>query len=214
MIDHYSSWIDQPMVSIDVETTGLDHKTHRVVELGLVRVEGGKVVEKWSSLLNPERTIPDEVSKIHGIFNKDVEDKPKFVHVVESIIRMTRGAIPVAFNSAFDQKFVWAEGYRCGLFDTLSHVHTLDPKFPWIDPFIWARHFHGLYGRGENTLGSACARWGVVNLNAHRAGDDAEAAVDLLLKMSSKIGTDQTFSQLIMRQRQANEAYSQRGARR
>ena len=211
MIDHYSSWLKQPMVSIDVETTGLDHKNERVVELGLVRIEGGVVVEKWSSLLNPGKPIPREVSNIHGNFDRDVEGQPKFVHVMESALRILRDAIPVAYNADFDQKFIWAEAYRCGIYNTLSHIPALDPNFPWIDPMVWSRHFHGNNGRGENTLGRSCERHGISIKDAHRAGDDAEACGKLLLAMSEKIGIEQTFGQIIMRQR---DIKATRGARR
>ena len=91
---------------IDAETTGLDPRVDRVVEIACLRVCGGRVVERFSSLVDPRRPIPRSASEIHGIFDRDVAGAPTLRRLRPRIERMTAGAIVVAHNARFDVGFL------------------------------------------------------------------------------------------------------------
>lgn len=195
------NWIEQPLVVLDVETTGFSAEYDRVVEVAAVRVERGRIIDSWSTLMDPGRPIPRGAQKAHGITDLDVYMKPKFVHVVSKLIEITRGALPVAYSAEFDKRMLGAEMDRCGLALTAPSHPTFDPRWPWIDPLIWVRDLDGgPVNRSNNTLADACSRRGITIANAHRALDDAEATAQLILMMARQIGP-MTATQLLYLQK-------------
>jgi len=91
---------------IDVETTGLDPRSDRVVEVVRVRVRGGRILERFSSLVNPQRRIPPAASAIHGIFDGDVARAPGLRRLRRRIEWLTHDAVIVAHNARFDLSFL------------------------------------------------------------------------------------------------------------
>ena len=104
------------MTVFDVETTGLDpRRGHRIVEIAGVRIEQGKVLAEgaFTSLVNPERDIPLEVSRINNITGNDVIGAPTIMTVLPSFLEFTKGSILVAHNAEFDKSFLEAEKEFC-----------------------------------------------------------------------------------------------------
>lgn len=100
----------------DTETTGLDPKKgHRIVEIAGVRIENGKIVEEktFSTLVNPEREIPLEVTRIHTIGNDDVKDAPSIMTVLPEFLEYSKGSVLFAHNAAFDKGFLENEKDFC-----------------------------------------------------------------------------------------------------
>lgn len=95
-------------VVYDTETTGKEHnKDHRIVEIALVELDNGVETGRYfHTLINPERDIPDEVVAIHGITNAKVANAPRFREVMDKIVDFIRGAVLVAHNAEFDEKFI------------------------------------------------------------------------------------------------------------
>lgn len=95
-------------VIYDTETTGKEYnKGHRIVEIAMVELEDGVETGRYfHTLINPERDIPDEVVAVHGITNAKVANAPRFREVMGEIVDFIRGAILVAHNSEFDEKFI------------------------------------------------------------------------------------------------------------
>jgi DNA polymerase III epsilon subunit-like protein len=91
---------------IDVETTGLDSKADRVVEIACFRVSGGSVVDRFGSLVDPGCEIPSRASAIHGIFGRDVAGAPTLACLEPRIRQMTADAVVVAHNARFDVGFL------------------------------------------------------------------------------------------------------------
>ncbi len=91
---------------IDVETTGLHPRNDRVVEIACVRVKGGRVRERFASLVNPHRRIPPAASAIHGIFDGDVARAPALRTLRPRIAALTNDAVVVAHNARFDLSFL------------------------------------------------------------------------------------------------------------
>ena len=95
-------------IVLDTETTGLEVKQgHRVIEIGAVLLNDRKKSEDhFHSYLNPSRLIDEEASKVHGITNQDLEDKPSFDEIAEEFINFIEGATLVIHNAPFDLGFL------------------------------------------------------------------------------------------------------------
>ena len=98
-------------IVLDTETTGLEVKQgHRVIEIGAVLLNDRKKSEDhFHSYLNPSRLIDEEASKVHGITNQDLEDKPSFDEIAEEFINFIEGATLVIHNAPFDLGFLDGE---------------------------------------------------------------------------------------------------------
>lgn len=102
------------LVAIDTETTGLGWH-ERLVELGAVRVRRGEVVDRWRTLINPERPIPERVTAIHGITDAHVADAPDARAALMELQRFCEGAVLLAHNAVFDRDILAAETARAGI---------------------------------------------------------------------------------------------------
>ncbi len=95
-------------IVLDTETTGLEvNQGHRVIEIGAVLINDRKKSEEhFHSYLNPARLIDEEASKVHGITNADLEDKPFFDEIAEEFINFIEGSTLVIHNAPFDIGFL------------------------------------------------------------------------------------------------------------
>jgi len=114
-------------VVLDTETTGLDPNSgHRIVEIGCVElinhVASGKVLQHY---LNPERDMPIEAERIHGLSNAFLKDKPCFADIVAELMAFIEDAPLVIHNAAFDLGFLNMELTRCGQ-PTLGYGRAID----------------------------------------------------------------------------------------
>jgi DNA polymerase-3 subunit epsilon len=184
-------WVDLPIALVDVETTGKDASVDRVVEVGIVIARGGEVVERRNWLVNPGRPIPKEASDVHKITDEQVQDAPAFEVVAQEITAMLAGCIPAAYNAAFDRAFLGNELARAGL--------SLRKDVEWLDPLVWARELQ--QGEKSRALGEVAARLGIALENAHRASDDAEAALRVLFVLGKDVRVPRTYAALVQEQR-------------
>lgn len=143
---------------VDVETTGFG-KSDRLVEIGIVLVDGNEIIQEWETLINPERDISNW--DIHGITSDAVSLAPVFGEVVDEISTFLDGRIFVAHNISFDTRMLGQE------FTRLNRVVN--------------------FGQGLCTLQAtklkldqACLQYGVINSSAHRALTDARATALIL----------------------------------
>ena len=95
-------------IILDTETTGLEVKQgHRVIEIGAVLLNDRKKSEDhFHSYINPSRLIDEEASKVHGITNADLEDKPSFDEIAEEFLEFVEGSTLVIHNAPFDVGFL------------------------------------------------------------------------------------------------------------
>jgi DNA polymerase III epsilon subunit family exonuclease len=101
-------------VVLDVETTGLDPVNDRVCEIGAIKVQSGREVGRYHSLINPQRAIPAEASKKNGINDEMVKSAPTFPSIGPDLRRFLAGTVLVAQNAQFDLSFLNAEFQRAG----------------------------------------------------------------------------------------------------
>ena len=95
-------------IILDTETTGLEvQQGHRIIEIGAVLLNDRKKSEEhFHTYLNPSRLIDEEASKVHGIMNEDLMDKPYFEDVAEEFLEFVNGSTLVIHNAAFDVGFL------------------------------------------------------------------------------------------------------------
>lgn len=197
-IDAADPWADRIIAFIDVETTGRDPANDRVVEIGIVLGRGGEILARHSWLFNPGRPIPKEISAIHGITDADVADKPAFAEVAPEILRLLSGAIPAAYNATFDRKFLLAELERAGM-RPADPPPAVRREVEWMDPLTFARELYK--EEGSRALGEMASRLGIELVKAHRATDDAEAALRVLYALAKDPRIPRAYGSLIQEQR-------------
>ena len=116
-----------PIIFFDLETTGLDVSTDRIVELCYIKVEPNGNEETCSMRINPERHIPEESSNIHGITDEDVKDCPTFKQVAAKLWHTFEGCDLAGFNSnKFDIPMIVEEFMRAGIDIDLSKRKFID----------------------------------------------------------------------------------------
>jgi len=159
---------DLEFVAFDVETTGL-YKNDRIVEIAFVAFSDGKVLEEWSTLVNPLRDIGK--SNIHGVTSSMVSTAPLFEDVINDIFRMINGRVLVAHNLAFDVRMLIQE---------FNRANTQGEIGKGFCTMVASRRL--LPGVGDS-LASTCAELGVETLKAHSALGDAHMAMQVFEKL-------------------------------
>ena len=110
---------------IDLETTGTTPTGDRVTEIGIVRVEDGELAEEWSSLVNPDCTIPEEIQALTGITNAMVRAAPTFAQLAREVRERLEGHVFVAHNARFDYGFIKNEFRRLEMAFTADVLCTV-----------------------------------------------------------------------------------------
>jgi DNA polymerase-3 subunit epsilon len=163
-----TSLLDGPLACVDLETTGGSAIHHRVIEVGIVLVEGGRVVEEWNSLVNPGCRVPGQIEQFTGITNDMVADAPSFGELAADVMSRLEGRLFVAHNARFDYGFLRNEfrradlRFRAPVLCTVRLSRRMDPQV----------RGHGLDAVMERHGLSCSAR--------HRALGDARVLADLL----------------------------------
>ena len=99
---------------IDIETSGGKFDAESITEIAIIKYNGDKVLDKFSSLINPEKKIDSFVEKLTGINNRMLKNAPKFYYVAKRIINITEGCVLVAHNASFDYRVLKTEFRRLG----------------------------------------------------------------------------------------------------
>lgn len=165
---------DLKLAIVDIETTGGSSPYDRIIEIGIIRVEENRVVETFSTLINPERSLSPFITDLTGITNEELERAPTFSEVYQKIHELLQGCIFVAHNSRFDYGFIKNElkqmgvGYSAKNLCTVRLSRLLYPKY--------RRH----------NLDSVMERCNLTCTNRHRALGDARVVWDFLLHAQKK----------------------------
>lgn len=153
---------------VDIETTGGSARLERITEIAVYIHDGKRLIDEYSTLINPERSIPYFITALTGISNEMVEDAPRFFEVAKKIVEITEGNIFVAHNARFDYSFIRQE------FSMLGYNF----KRPMLDMVSLSRKL--LPGHKSYSLGNLCKDLGIEITGRHRASGDALATVRLL----------------------------------
>src|SRR5687768_13584628 len=151
----------QSIVAIDIETTGLSEERDAMIEIGAVKFKGRRVEDEWSSLINPNRHIPDFISGLTGISDVEVRNAPRFQEVAEDLQAFVGDAPIIGHNVRFDMGFL----QRAGLF----------PYNEIIDTYELASVLMPTASRYN--LGALGKQLGILLPATHRALDDARVTM-------------------------------------
>lgn len=161
------------LVVFDLETTGFSQDKDRIVEIGAIKVHDGEVTETYLQRVNPFRAIPARVSEIHGIYDKDVFDKPGIDLVLPQFMDFLGKSTLIAHNAPFDVRFVKAN---------LLRLNMSLPFFPVIDTLALAKQvFPGLK---SYSLSNLAAHFEIEVSKAHSADDDCRVTLELFKRLT------------------------------
>lgn len=161
---------DEEFVVFDIETTGLNSHTNKIIEIGAVKIKAGRIVDRYSQLINPGRPIPYHITEITSITDEQVANEPKIDKVIGKFVDFIGDAVLVAHNAPFDMGFIKRDikkylniDYQCSVIDTLQMARDLFPDLK-------------KYGLGDlnKTLGLALEKH-------HRAVDDSQATANMFI---------------------------------
>ncbi|MEG1311586.1 MAG: PolC-type DNA polymerase III, partial [Romboutsia sp.] len=161
--DANNKLLSQSFVVFDLETTGFSNTNDKITEIGAVKIENFKVVDKFSELINPQKDISYKIQELTGITNDMVADKPTIEEVLPKFIEFIGDSVLVAHNAEFDMGFIIEKCRQQNIqfsnksVDTLTLSRILLPDLK--------RH----------RLNVVAKALGITLLNHHRAIDDAQA---------------------------------------
>ena len=155
----------------DFETTGMSYNNgDKIVELAFVKysfMDG--ITDEFSSLVNPQISIPFDASEVHGIYDADVKNAPTFDAFKTKTLNFVRGTVLVGHNVYFDLRFLNGEMSEYGTEINAPHICTM--SFPGF-----------VGGKTKQKLGNICRAKGITLSHAHSALADTKATAELLEK--------------------------------
>lgn len=153
---------------VDIETTGHSSK---ITEISILVFDGSKIVDEFTTLVNPECIIPPFITNLTGITNAMVGNAPKFYEIAKQITEITKNTIFVAHNVNFDYNIIQQEYKDLGFDFKLKKLCTIRLSRKLIP------------GLKSYSLGALCSTQNIAINNRHRAKGDAEATVILFKKL-------------------------------
>lgn len=164
----------QVFVCLDCETTGLDAELDSIIEVAAVRFTVDEVLEKFESLIDPERSIPDSSIAIHHITQDMVTGKPKIKDVLEPLLEVIGDHIVIGHGIEFDMQLVAKAAQRC------SHPCRILNN-PSLDTLRMAR-FYG--GSPVNSLEQLRKHFNIPPEGAHRAMNDVLVNMEVFKQLA------------------------------
>lgn len=158
-------------VVFDLETTGFSPTRNRIIEIGAVKVEAGRITDRFSTFVNPQVPIPMRITEVTGIDDDMVKDAPLIETVLPEFMTFCSGCVLVAHNADFDYGFICKKGEKL----------RLDTSFTVVDTVGIARVLFPHLAR--YTLDNVAKVLKISLVNHHRAVEDAEATAEIFEKM-------------------------------
>ena len=168
--DSQNQDLDADYVVFDLETTGFSPETNRIIEIGAVKVQNGKIVDKFSTFVNPQVPIPFRIEQLTSINDSMVIDAPVIADILPEFMKFCEGCVMVAHNADFDMSFIKKNCQRLDI-----------PCKPTIvDTVALARGL--LPNLNRFKLDTVAKALGVSLENHHRAVDDAGCTAEIFVK--------------------------------
>ena len=173
---------DDEFVVFDIETTGLSAMTCKITEIGAVLVRNGEVLKVFSTFVNPDGHIPEEITELTGITDDMVSDAPSQGDAVKAFIEFVGKRTVVAHNANFDMGFIRRAAENAGIhfdppyLDTLSMSRFLNPELK------------------NHKLDTLVDFYRLGDFNHHRACDDAEVTAKIFCKMTEKLAGESIYT--------------------
>ena len=156
---------------VDIETTGNGYKGQKITEISVFLFYGEKIIDEFTSLVNPEQAIPYFITNLTGITEAMVRTAPKFYEIAKKVAEITKDAIFVAHNVNFDYNIIRDEFKSLGFDFKRKKLCTVRLSRKIIP------------GLSSYSLGNICTAEGIEIAARHRAKGDAEATVELFRRL-------------------------------
>ena len=162
--------LDSSYVVFDLETTGLSAVNNRIIEIGAVKVEQGKITDRFSTFVNPQEPIPFKIEELTGISDEMVLNAPVIEDILPEFLNFCEGCVLIAHNASFDAGFIEENCRRMGIEtdftvgDTVSMARLLLPNL------------------SKYKLDHVAKALNIPLENHHRAVDDAACTADIFVK--------------------------------
>lgn len=169
---------------VDVETSGLSPKNCRIIEIGIIRVENNKIIEKFQTLINPGTYIDPFILSMTRISTEDLQNAPSFYEVSKKIKELLSGSVFVAHNVLFDYAFIkqeferFEESFSAKIFCSVKLSKKLYPRFK------------------HHNLDAIIQRHNIACKRRHRAFDDAKVVWDFYKLSLKKFGQEKLSAAL------------------
>jgi len=182
-------------VVVDIETTGLSSEHNEIIEIGAIRVVGGKIIDKRNALIKPNRKIPLYITQLTGISNEMVATAPPIKDVLPKFLEFISDSVVVGHNVHFDINF---------LYDNLLRHHGTHLQNNFIDTMRLSRH---LFKDFENhQLGTLVAKFGITTTAKHRALPDCQVTHECYEYMKNYMSTNNIDLKEQLKQKRASAA--------
>lgn len=174
--------LDDSFVVFDIETTGLNPKVSKIIEIGAVKIVNGEVVSTFSKFVNPQVPIPYNITKLTSITDDMVIGADTIEVVLPEFLEFVADSVLVAHNAGFDTKFIKKYAKDMGrnventVIDTMTLAHILCPEL------------------GKFTLDRICKHLGIKLENHHRAVDDAAATGDIFKRFLKMLKDKEVYN--------------------
>ena len=168
--DSQNQDLDADYVVFDLETTGFSPETNRIIEIGAVKVQNGKIVDKFSTFVNPQVPIPFRIEQLTSINDSMVIDAPVIADILPEFMKFCEGCVMVAHNADFDMSFIKKNCQRL----------DIPCKSTIVDTVALARVL--LPNLNRFKLDTVAKALGVSLENHHRAVDDAGCTAEIFVK--------------------------------
>ena len=174
--------LDDSFIVFDIETTGLNPKFSKIIEIGAVKIVNGEVAGSFSKFVNPEVPIPYNITKLTSITDDMVLDAETIETVLPEFLEFVGDSVLVAHNAGFDTKFIKKYAKDMGrkventILDTMTLGHILCPEL------------------GKFTLDRICKHLGVKLENHHRAVDDAAATAEVFKRFLKMLKDKEVYN--------------------
>lgn len=174
--------LGQPLVCVDIETTGMNYNDGRVIEIAAIRIENGQITDEFTTLINPETAIPYFITNLTGISDQDVALAPTFDDIAERLQEVFGGAVFVAHNVRFDYSFLRQEFRRLGIEFEPKQLCTVK-----LSRRLYPHH-------RSHKLASLISRYNFSYSARHRAYDDASVIWQFLQHVESEFSDEVLLS--------------------
>jgi DNA polymerase-3 subunit alpha (Gram-positive type) len=167
--------LDTVFVVFDIETTGLNPKHDKIIEIAAVKIENGQITETFSALIDPHEPLSEKIKSLTGIEDEHLAGQPGIEEILPRFLEFARGSVLVAHNAAFDTGFVREACRQHGYPYDMTSVDTLGLSRLLLKDL--KRH----------RLNMVAKHLGVKLENHHRALDDATATAEVFIKLAARL---------------------------
>ena len=171
---NYPAFSDE-MVVFDIETTGLSNRTCKIIEIGAVKIKAGKVIDKFNIFVDPECPIPEEITRLTSITDKDVSGAPKEREALELFFAFAGECMLIAHNANFDIGFIRVAAERQGMPFNNSYLDTVGLS-RYVNPEL-----------KNHKLDTIVEYYNIGEFHHHRASDDAEVLALIFIEMLNRL---------------------------